>query len=473
MRPITGPTSSDSAIPELGQACERPAMALPSGVKYAVIGAGIHGLSTAYHLALELKARGKGSGKDILVVDKTAIAAGASGIACGVVRNNYFQPAMRELMAHSVEVWESDPKSYSYHPVGYMQISPEVMHEGCASIYRQQQAIGYPSTFIEGERDSMRYMKDIFEDWQAKGITSVLHEKKGGYANNTASIYGLAAKAEGEGVRIMSGVEVTGFEFGGNSRAVTALLTSKGRIACDYVVVGAGPWVNRIWNLLDLPKTVSIKGRDGMMHDGVRMWKYWCLEEGTLGVDPDMHKTNDGSMPPVIHVDTDAPLHSDIDGSLITDKLWGLYYKPDFNFGGVQGGSSPYVVDQDPDDVAIDPYGPDSPDFIVGDNFIHTWCSMLAHCQKRFEGKIGIYKKDEKSGGLGCFTPDSFPVFDVFCDNVFVIADSNHGYKMLGVGKLVAQEIAGEKSHLLEPFRFSRYAEGKLHPVSKSPFPWS
>ncbi len=448
-------------------------MALPSGVKYAVIGAGIHGLSTAYHLALELKARGKGSGKDILVVDKTAIAAGASGIACGVVRNNYFQPAMRELMAHSVEVWESDPKSYSYHPVGYMQISPEVMHEGCASIYRQQKAIGYPSTFIEGEKDSMRYMKGIFDDWQAKGITSVLHEKKGGYANNTASIYGLAAKAEGEGVRIMSGVEVTGFEFGGNSRAVTALLTAKGRIACDYVVVGAGPWVNRIWNLLDLPKTVSIKGRDGMMHDGVRMWKYWCLEEGTLGVDPDMHKTNDGSMPPVIHVDTDAPLHSDVDGSLITDKLWGLYYKPDFNFGGVQGGSSPYVVDEDPDDVAIDPYGPDSPDFIVGDNFIHTWCSMLAHCQKRFEGKIGIYKKDEKSGGLGCFTPDSFPVFDVFRDNVFVIADSNHGYKMLGVGKLVAQEIAGEKSRLLEPFRFSRYAEGKLHPVSKSPFPWS
>ena len=39
-------------------------------------------------------------------------------------------------------------------------------------------------------------MKGLFDDWQAKGITSVLHEKKGGYANNTASIYGLAKKAE-------------------------------------------------------------------------------------------------------------------------------------------------------------------------------------------------------------------------------------------------------------------------------------
>jgi hypothetical protein len=25
----------------------------------------------------------------------------------------------------------------------------------------------------------------------------------------------------------------------------------------------------------------------------------------------------------------------------------------------------------------------------------------------------------------------------------------------------------------LEPFRFSRYAEGRLHPTSHSPFPWS
>ena len=61
-------------------------------------------------------------------------------------------------------------------------------------------------------------MEGLFSDWQAKNITSVLHEKKGGYANNTAAIYGLAGKAEAEGVRILTGCEVTGFEFGNNSR---------------------------------------------------------------------------------------------------------------------------------------------------------------------------------------------------------------------------------------------------------------
>jgi hypothetical protein len=48
------------------------------------------------------------SGIRIVILDKTDVGAGASGIACGVVRNNYYQPAMRELMAHSVSVWESD-----------------------------------------------------------------------------------------------------------------------------------------------------------------------------------------------------------------------------------------------------------------------------------------------------------------------------------------------------------------------------
>ena len=450
-------------------------MAFPKSSPYVIIGAGIHGLSTAYHLALELKASGKGDGEDIVILDKGGIASGASGIACGVVRNNYYQPAMRELMAHSVNVWESDPQNYSYHPVGYMQISCESMHSDIGEIYEQQQAIGYESTFIEGHDDCRQYMRGIYDDWQAQNITSVLHEKKGGYANNTKAMYGLAVKAEAEGVRIITGLEVTGFKrANGVSSSIRAVETSKGNIECDYVVIGAGPWVRDFWTMLELPKAVSIKGVDGTIHDNVDMWKFWQLEEGVLNVDPEMFKTNDGKQPPVMHVDTDAALKSVVDGTVIEEEgnIWGLYYKPDFHFGGVQGGAMPYPVTTPVDELQLDPYGPASPEWISSPEFAHMWVSALAHCHKRFEGTMSKFDKDP-SGGVGCFTPDSFPVFDEFCENAYVIADSNHGYKMLGVGKLVAEHIMGSTSELLKPFRFSRYAEGKLHPTSNSPFPWS
>ena len=72
------------------------------------------------------------------------------------------------------------------------------------------------------------------------------------------------------------------------------------------------------------------------------------------------------------------------------------------------------------------------------------------------------------------FEPTSVPVITVYyCCNKQVDWLAGHGYKMIGVGALVAQEVMGQPNRLLEPFRFSRYTAGKLHPVSNSPYPWS
>ena len=128
-------------------------MSIPNHYKYIIVGAGMHGLSTAWHLAQELRQRKRGSGKDIIVIDKTGIGAGASGIACGVIRNNYYQPAMQELISHSVDLWEEDAEGYGYLPVGYMQISPDCMHEDVGEIYERQKDIAYESKFIEGEKE--------------------------------------------------------------------------------------------------------------------------------------------------------------------------------------------------------------------------------------------------------------------------------------------------------------------------------
>ncbi len=169
----------------------------------------------------------------------------------------------------------------------------------------------------------------------------------------------------------------------------------------------------------------------------------------------------------MLHVDSTEPLISDKTGNVITNDLWGIYWKKDRE--GVQGGAVPENLGPD---AEVDPYGPQSPYYTVKEDFVDYWTAGLAHCLARFEGGSLAYHH-APSGGIGAFTADSFPVFDFMRPNVFVVADSNHGYKMIGVGKEVAKVLMGEHSAVLHPFRFARFAEGDLHPVSHSPYPWS
>ena len=68
----------------------------------------------------------------------------------------------------------------------------------------------------------------MFPDWRAQGVHVALHEHKGGFANNMASMHGLAAKAKEAGARIVDGVRVTGFDMDG-SGAVTTRQDRPGR----------------------------------------------------------------------------------------------------------------------------------------------------------------------------------------------------------------------------------------------------
>jgi len=438
-------------------------MELPKGVAYVVVGAGIHGLSTAYHLVQELSARGLGSGADVLVLDKSRPGAGASGIACGVVRNNYFQPAMSELMQACVEVWESDPVAYAYNPVGYMALGAAVQESDLTATFERQERIGYRSELILGEAEVDAHMKGLFPDWRAKGVTVCLHEHQGGFAFNMDSVEGLHGKCREAGVSVVSGVEVMGFEDASDG-SITAVATSAGRIEVgEQVVVAPGPWAKRFWAMLGLPETIDVHTPSGDVARNQPMWTYWNLQEGEVGVDPMLFAKADGGAPPVIHLDTDAPLYTD-DGELVTDELWGIYFKRDRH--SVQGGASPLVVDGD---VKLDPY-PTTTD--IDPSFPDLFCAALSHSMSRFEGCRPLYKM-ARSGGVGAFTVDNFPVFDYFRPNLYAVLDSNHGYKMIGVGREVASVLLGEHSRLLYPFRFERFASGDLHPVSSSPYPWS
>jgi glycine/D-amino acid oxidase-like deaminating enzyme len=278
-----------------------------------------------------------------------------------------------------------------------------------------------------------------------------LHERAGGFAFNRESMLGLAGLAREAGAEIVEGVEVTGFERDATG-AVDAVVTSAGRIeVAGHVVVAVGPWIPTLWAMLDLPDRLEVGGEERPT------WTYWYLQEGEVAVAPDRFHTADGALSPVLHVD------SDDDGRLLTEEPWGIYVKPDRD--SVQGGAEPLTVGPE---FAVDPY----PTGTVAPDFPDRWCAALSHCLERFAGVRGRYRQ-VRSGGVGAFSPDNFPIFDHMAPNVFVAADSNHGYKMIAVGREIARVLQGEHSTLLHPFRYERFATGDLHPVSNSPYPWS
>ncbi|MGH2524819.1 MAG: NAD(P)/FAD-dependent oxidoreductase, partial [Anaerolineales bacterium] len=273
-------------------------MSLPSKVEHLIIGAGVHGLSTAYHLAKYLKA--KGQKPDIVVIEKSSIAAGASGVACGNVRCNYYQEPMTRLMMHCMDIWESDPDYFAYNSVGYLTASFAPMREGLEAVWKRHQSLGYPSTLVTGEKEVKRYLQNIFWDWQAEKLEVVLHEHRGGHAWSKQAIHGLAIKAEREDARLIIGPTVCGFEFD-SSGAVTTVHTDMGDVEAGHVIVAVGPWIEELWKKLELPMEVRDPRHPEQM---TRLWRYLALQEGEIEVNPYIHITNDGKRPPLVHVDS-------------------------------------------------------------------------------------------------------------------------------------------------------------------------
>ena len=60
-------------------------MNLPESAKFVIVGGEVHGLSTAWHLAKDLKTSGKGSEVDVILLDRSQPR--APGIACSCVRS--------------------------------------------------------------------------------------------------------------------------------------------------------------------------------------------------------------------------------------------------------------------------------------------------------------------------------------------------------------------------------------------------
>ena len=437
---------------------------LPDAARFIVIGGGVHGLSAAWQLAKELTARG--DKPDVIVLEKSVIGAGASGISGGIVRNYYRSEAMTEVIAESVGIFESDREGFGFHQVGYLAVVPEAQREDLEAIAERQREVGFESELASGDSACAEYLEWLWPDVNSDGVSAVLHEKRSGWADAIGTVRNLARQAREAGVEIFEGVEVTGLEYSGTE--VDAVITSDGTIRCEAVIGATGLWTPDWWRMQGLDPVVTVGERDS--GEQVPLVEYWLAREGDFVLPGVGLAGNAGRAAPVVHFDHTEPLYSDRDGELITDQPWGIYFRMGKTGSGIVGGGLPLKMGPD---FSVDPYGPDNPEQLAGDDLSEFFTSGLAFVLKRFRG-AGDKWDSNPNGGVLALTADRYPVTDWTAPNVYSIVDAGHGFKMLAVGREAAREILGHRpSPMLEPFRLSRFGAGNTHVVSKSPYPWT
>jgi len=204
-----------------------------------IIGAGGHGLATAYYLAKEHGIR------NVAVLERGWLGGGNTGRNTTIIRSNYLWDASAALYEHALKLWEGLAQELNYNvmysPRGVMMLAHSV-HD--VQVFRRHvhanRLNGIDNEWLTPEQ-AQRFCPplNISADLRHPILGAAL-QRRGGVARHDAVAWGYARGASALGVDIIQNCEVTGISRG-PSGAVNAVETTRGRIAAGKVaVVAAG-----------------------------------------------------------------------------------------------------------------------------------------------------------------------------------------------------------------------------------------
>ncbi len=221
----------------------------PATAEVVIIGGGVMGVSTAYHLAQ----RGV---RDIVLLEKdTFLGHGATGRCAGGVRYQFATEINVRLSLVSlpmIERFEEETGvSPQYRPIGYLFVLTRP--EDVAAFRRNvamQQRLGVATEWLEGDEVRRRLPFMRFPD----ALAGTFHAKDG-LADPHSIVQGYARRARDLGARLITDAPVTDILVEGGR--VRAVVTPQGQIATNTVVNAAGPWAGLVAQMagVDLPIT--------------------------------------------------------------------------------------------------------------------------------------------------------------------------------------------------------------------------
>lgn len=208
-----------------------------------VIGGGVIGTSTAFHLA-------KAGVKNVTLIERSFIGAGATGKSGALVRQHYTNPHDGELAAKSMPYflnWDDlvgvgDPH---YVKCGMLRLANPAELDRLDANVEMLQGVGV-NTWVIGPSDITEIDKRINVD----DIPAAAWEPESGFAEPSATAFGFADAAAGLGVTVKSGVPATRILTNGDK--IVGVETPEGTVTTEKVLLAAGAWAPQLLSPLGL-----------------------------------------------------------------------------------------------------------------------------------------------------------------------------------------------------------------------------
>ena len=209
----------------------------PTQARAVVIGGGIVGCSTAYHLA-------KLGWSDTIVVERHKLTSGSTHHAAGLVGQLRTSANITQLLGHSVALYNTLEAETGLASGWKMNGGLRLACNAARWIELKRQATSARSFGLEMQLLSPREAQALWPLMDIADVVGAAYLPTDGQVNPSDITQSLAKGARLRGAKIFEDTKVLGIELDG--RRVTAVITSQGRVACEVVVNCAGQWARQI-----------------------------------------------------------------------------------------------------------------------------------------------------------------------------------------------------------------------------------
>ena len=370
-----------------------------------IVGAGIMGVSTAYHLVR------RGAGR-VVVLERDSVCSGSTALASGGIRHQYANRLGIELTTHSIVTYERFEDEFGVDPNfrqhGYLIL---VTTEEELAIARKSVAL-QRGLGVDVELLDAAAVHTLCPYLRTDDLRGGTYSPRDGYADPYLACTAIAARARELGVVIRQQTEVRAFTRSGDR--VTGVVTDAGTVEARAIVIATGAWSGVVGTLAGVDIPVVPRRRHTFI---------------TATVSADMIPM---ATPFIIDPHAGSSLRREGDGILM-----GI---------GRQGETPTFNTDVD---RSLEPR--------VVEKAIHR--APVLENARLMRGWAGLYEMTPDQTGIVSRIPGA--------DGLFVIAGfSGHGF-MHGpiAGQLMAEVITDGRGVTMDasPLDLARFARGEAH----------